>query len=609
MNYVSIQNLQLQYGDKIIFDDLTLYINQGDKIALVAKNGSGKSTLFQVILNQIPINQNAQVSLNSNISLGYLEQMPFFDENANALTAIFNSKNPSFSTVAQYKKAELERDEEKISFLTEQMNEHNLWSLESKAKEILYRLDIRDLELPLHTFSGGQLRRIALARVLLEQPDFLMLDEPTNHLDPAMILWLEQELHKSNTTLLFVSHDRYFINKIANKIYAIDQGIIKKYEGNYTTYLEKKAIENQVEQATIAKARNLYSRELEWMRRQPKARSTKAKSRIENFDNIESVAKRNLSEQQVKMSSNPFRLGSKVINFHSVSKKFGENVLLDKFSYKFTPQDKIGIIGKNGVGKSTFIKMILGLASYDSGTIDIGDTVRIGYFSQQYETFDEEMRLIEAVTEIGDVVYLSGGQSLSAAQLLENFLFERGNQYTPISKLSGGEKRRLSLVRILMKNPNVLILDEPTNDLDIMTLNILADYVSNFEGSVIVISHDRFFLDQCVDHVFYFPGQGKIQDHYGQASEYFESLFLKENSAKLIDEEPIKTEKTISYETQKEIKQLENSIAKYEEKIKDLEDKMIHLTDYDEIMKKNQELQILKEKLDQKTDEWLSLLE
>ncbi|NBO48949.1 MAG: ABC transporter ATP-binding protein [Chitinophagia bacterium] len=531
MHFVSAEKIGKSYGIKPLFRHLTFHINQGEKIALIARNGSGKSTLLRILAGKEVVD-DGKVWIHKDVKVVLFEQDPIFDESSNVLDNIFSHNHPVINAIKKYEAAEDSGDAELITKAIVEMDEKNAWDFDSKVKQILGKLNIHHLDQPVKFLSGGQRKRIALAKTLIDvgfenQYCLLIMDEPTNHLDVEMVEWLENYLDKESTTLLLVTHDRYFLDAVCNEIWELENETIYTYTGNYENYIEKKAARIESEAATIDKARNTYRKELEWMRKQPKARTTKSKSRQDAFYGIEKVAKQKIEDKQIELQLKMNRLGGKVVELKKVYKSYGEKKILTGFDYTFKKGERVGIIGKNGAGKSTFVNILQGLEEADSGKVNIGETVVFGYYSQQGLTFKQDMRVIEYVKSIAENFPLAKGGSLSAAQFLELFLFTPDQQYSYISHLSGGEKRRLQLLTILFRNPNFLILDEPTNDLDLPTLSVLENFLVDFPGCLLIISHDRYFMDRIVDHLFVFEGEGNITDFPGNYASYREE---KENN-------------------------------------------------------------------------------
>ena len=546
MHYVTVENLTKSYGVNPLFSNISFHINEGDKIALVARNGVGKSTLLR-ILSGLETPDSGTVWINKDVTVALFEQDPKFDENKTILENIFHTENPVIKAIRDYEAAVdaseeaaatgKDDDGQAISDALARMDDLNAWSFESKVKEIMDKLNIHHLKQNVASLSGGQRKRVALAQTLIDigfehQHTLLIMDEPTNHLDVEMIEWLEHYLNGENITLLLVTHDRYFLDAVTEEIWEMERSELHSYTGDYTNYLEKKTARIESELSTIDKAKNTYRKELEWMRKQPKARTTKSKSRQDNFYEVEAQAKKKIEDAQLQLNVKMSRLGGKIAELKKVSKSYGEKVIMKGFEYTFSKGERIGVIGKNGVGKSTFLNILQGIEQADSGKINIGDTVIFGNFSQQGLEFQEDMRVIEYVKTFAETFPLAKGGSLSASQFLELFLFPGDKQYTYLSSLSGGEKKRLQLLVILFTNPNFLILDEPTNDLDLPTLGVLENFLSEFQGCVLIVSHDRYFMDRLVDHLFVFEGDGEIRDFPGNYTLYREWLKVNEKKGK-----------------------------------------------------------------------------
>lgn len=522
--YLQIENLTKSYGDRLIFDSLTFGINQGDKIGLIAKNGTGKTTLLQIIAG-LESPDSGSVVFRSDIKVGYVEQMPAFDPESTAIEACLMSDNQASRAIANYEKVLASGDTDALNSAIEEMDSASAWDYDDRLKQMLHQLEITDMSQKISSMSGGQIKRVALARQLLDRPDLIILDEPTNHLDINIIEWLEEYLRRQNVTLLMVTHDRYFLDAVCNKIIEIDRCGIFTYDGNYEYYLRRRQERIDAMSAELDRVKNALRKEQEWMRRQPQARAGKAKFRIDAFYDLERRSKIDLSEKNVNLSQmQSGYIGSKIFEAKGICKSFGDKHIVRDFSYTFSRYEKLGIIGRNGVGKSTFIKMLLGIVDPDSGCWDVGTTVRFGYYSQDGINFEPGKKVIDAVTEIAEQIQLDGQQTASPMQLLNKFLFSPADQQKYISTLSGGERCRLHLATVLMRRPNFLILDEPTNDLDIVTLGILEDYLREFSGCMIVVSHDRFFLDSIVDHLFVLEGDGIIRDFPGNYSDYHQWL-------------------------------------------------------------------------------------
>ena len=586
--YLDVQQLTKSFGSLVLFENISFSIAEGQKVGLIAKNGTGKSTLLSVLSGKEGYD-SGDIIFRIDLKVGMLEQAPVFDPMESVLDACFNHQG----------------EEEKVL----------------KAKQILTQLKIRDLDQPMGQLSGGQQKRVALANVLITDPDLLILDEPTNHLDLEMIEWLEGFLNRGNKTLLMVTHDRFFLDRVCSVILELDDQTIYTYRGNYSYYLEKRQERIDNRKAEIARANNLYRTELEWMRRMPQARGHKARYREDAFYELEKVAKQRIEERQIRLKSRNVYIGSKIFECQYVSKAFGDQVILKDFYYNFSRFEKMGIVGNNGTGKSTFIKMLLGMVPLDSGRFDIGDTVRFGYFSQEGLQFDEQMKVIDVVKDIAEYIDMGGGKHFSASQFLQYFLFTPEQQHNYVYKLSGGERRKLYLCTVLMKNPNFLVLDEPTNDLDIVTLQILEEYLQDFPGCVIVVSHDRYFMDKVVDHLLVFKGEGEIKDFPGNYTQYrqWQSLQPKETAeankpakeSKETKERPQnQTKRKFTYKEKMEFERLEKEIAALEEEQQLIEEALCSGTlSVDELTEKSKRLPLLKDELDEKSMRWLELSE
>lgn len=566
MNYLSVQDLGKSYGIQTLFKGLNFGIDQGQKVALVARNGTGKTTILRALAG-VESADTGLVVFRKGIRIAFLQQESYFGNAKTVYQAIFESENPLLSAIQEYEEALLNPENaDAFQKAFDKMDQLEAWDYEVKVKTILSKLKLDELTQELSVLSGGQKKRLSLAKILIEQPDFLILDEPTNHLDLAMIEWLQEFLTKENVTLFMVTHDRYFLDAICNEILELEEGDLYRYKGNYTYYLEKKQERQAVMQTNIDKAKNLYTKELEWMRRQPKARGTKSKARIESFYDVEKSAKKRIKNDKVQLEVQMTRLGSKILELHKVSKSYGDLKILDQFTYTFKKRDRIGIVGKNGIGKTTVLNMLTGTETIDAGKIVTGDTVVIGYYTQSGMKMDEGKRVIEIVRDIAEYIPLAGGRKLTAAQMLERFLFTKDAQWKHVSVLSGGEKKRLYLLTILMKNPNFLILDEPTNDLDLITLKVLEDFLDEFEGCMITVSHDRYFMDRLVDHLFVFEGEGQVKDFPGNYTDYRENVAadgkLKIDKPKLKD--PVKDraseKRKLTYNEKKEYDTIESVI-------------------------------------------------
>ncbi|TQD33794.1 ABC-F family ATP-binding cassette domain-containing protein [Haloflavibacter putidus] len=615
MNYVSVEQIAKSYGERVLFEDISFGINQGQKIGLIAKNGTGKTSLLN-ILAKLDLPDRGEVAYRKDIKVSFLPQQPSLDANLTIEETILSSDNEILKTIAAYEKAlKNAGDTEAYQKAFDQMEAKQAWDFETQYKQILSKLNLENLDKKVKLLSGGQKRRLALAGTLLDNPDLLILDEPTNHLDLEMIEWLEGYFKKQNITLFMVTHDRYFLERVCNEIIELEAGILYNYKGNYSYYLEKREARIENEKSNTEKAKQLYKKELDWMRRQPKARTTKSKSRIEDFSDIKARASQRRNEQKVQLEINMERLGNKIVELHNISKSYEEKTLFENFDYNFQPGERLGIIGKNGTGKTTFLKTLTGNIKPDTGKIVIGETVKFGHYTQSGITIKEGQKVIDVIREFGDYIPLKKGRQISAQQLLERFLFDRKKQYDFVEKLSGGEQKRLYLCTVLIQNPNFLILDEPTNDLDIVTLNILENFLLDFPGCLIVVSHDRYFMDKIVDHLFIFKKESKIQDFPGNYSDYrsYESSKKhqgeteKKTSAAKKEWQESKTTAKLSYQEQKEYKNLEKEIAKLEAKKEKLQKDFLKDLSQEEITEKSIKLQEIEDNIEQKTERWFEL--
>jgi len=613
VNYFSIENISKSYGEKVLFENISFGINKGQKIAFVAINGSGKTTLLNIIAG-VDVPDTGQIIFRKDLKVAYLSQKEMLDDNLTVEQTIFNSDNEILNIIEQYETALKNPDNsEAYQKAFELMEHHNAWDFETQYKQILFKLKLNDLNKKISTLSGGQKKRLSLAIILINKPDLLILDEPTNHLDLEMIEWLENYLQKEKITLFMVTHDRYFLERVCNEIVELDNGKLYRYKGNYSYFLQKKEERIALEQTTVEKAKNLFKKELDWMRRQPKARTTKSKSRIDDFYTIKEKAHQRRLDHKVQLEINMERLGSKIVELHHISKSFDEKRLFDKFDYVFKRGERIGIIGKNGTGKSTFLNVLTGNIPVDSGKVVIGETVKFGYYTQSGIQINKGQKVIEVIKEFGEYIPLTKGRKISAGQLLERFLFSRKKQYDFVEKLSGGELKRLFLCTVLIQNPNFILLDEPTNDLDILTLNVLEDFLLDFPGNLLVISHDRYFMDKIVDHLFIFEGDGKVSGFPGNYSDYriyedsnpssTKKIVKKEDSRKT---EPLKGQ--LSYLEKREFNKLEKEIASLENKKATIES-MFHNHEIksDKINETSLELQEIISSLEQKEERWLEL--
>ncbi len=621
MHYVSAKDLTKSYGIKPLFHALSFHVSEGDKIALVARNGTGKSTLLKIIAGK-EVPDEGEIWINKKVDSAFFEQEPLLADNATILDNIFDHSHPVINAIKKYEAAVDAEDEEQMTECLAQMDELNAWDFESKVKQILGKLNIHHLHDKANTLSGGQRKRVALAKTLIDigfehKHVLLIMDEPTNHLDVDMVEWLEHYLNKENSTLVLVTHDRYFLDAVCNEIWEIENGTLYVHKGDYANFLEKKAQREESELASVDKARNVYRKELEWMRKQPRARTTKSKSRIDSFYKVEQKAKQQMQEQQLELQSKMNRLGGKIAELKKVSKSFGEKIILKSFDYTFKKGDRIGVVGKNGTGKSTFINLIQGLEKPDGGKINIGDTVIFGNYSQQGLIVKEDIRVIDFVKNIAEHFPLANGATMSASQFLGLFLFNPEKQYTYISKLSGGEKRRLYLLSILFRHPNFLILDEPTNDLDLPTLSVLENFLIEFEGCLVIVSHDRYFMDRLVDHLFVFEGSGIISDFPGNFSQYreWQKLLNNENGSVKKEKKPVETQSSsikhkISYKDQREFELLEKEIAELEKERKQLYLKLNESEQaYVLVQQVSSRISKINEALDKKELRWLELSE
>jgi ATP-binding cassette subfamily F protein uup len=630
LNYLSVESLSKSYAAKLLFNSISFGINQGQRIALIAKNGAGKSTLLRIITGS-EIADKGTVTFRKDIKITYLGQDPLFDANKTVIEAIYSSDNPLLIAVKNYEKAldafEKEYNEQTSAELekcTSEIDRLEAWDVEARVHEVLQRLNIAFLDRTISTLSGGQKKRVALAKVLIDEPDLLILDEPTNHLDIEMIEWLENYLISKDLTLLLVTHDRYFLDSVCTEIMELDNGKLFHYKGNFEYFIEKKAEREQIENSSVDKAKNLYYRELEWVRKMPKARGTKAKYRMDAFDGIKEKAFSGKNDEKLELGIKMNRIGGKILEFSHVQKAFTDTKIVNDFSYTFKRGEKIGIIGKNGVGKSTFLNMVMGLEQPDAGNISSGETIIYGYYSQQGLQIKEDKRVIEIVKDIAEFIPLADGSKLSASALLTKFLFPPDVQYGFVSKLSGGERRRLFLMTILIKNPNFLILDEPTNDLDIATLSVLEDFLIGFQGCLMVVTHDRYFMDKIVDHVFAFEGDGVVRDFSGNYTEYRKrkekEKDTEKDTLKKVEATPQHTsppspisqnegKKKISYKEKLEFEELEKTIALLEKQKGELTALLNAGGKNDDILKWSKEIADITTQLDEKTVRWLELSE
>lgn len=640
MNYLSVESLSKSYGSKVLFDDINFGLNQGQRTALIAKNGAGKSTLLKII-NGKEIADKGTVTFRKDITVTYLDQNPLFDPEITVIEAIYNTNNPILNAVRNYELAltEFEKDYNdqtslRLEVCTSEMDKLEAWDVEAKVHEVVQRLKIAFLDKKIGNLSGGQKKRLALAKVLIDQPDLLILDEPTNHLDVEMIEWLENYLVSKDLTLLLVTHDRYFLDSVCTEIIELDNGKLFNYKGNFQYFIEKKAEREMIEGSEIDKAKNLYRRELEWVRKMPKARGTKAKYRVDAFQDTKEKAFSKRTEDKLELGMKMSRIGGKILEFHAIKKAFAETKIVNDFSYIFKKGEKIGVVGKNGVGKSTFLNMIMGLENPDGGHISTGETIVFGYYSQEGLKLKEDKRVLDVVKDIAEFIPLADGSKLSASALLTKFLFPPDVQYSFVSKLSGGERRRLYLMTILIKNPNFLILDEPTNDLDIATLSVLEDFLTSFQGCLLVVTHDRYFMDKMVDHLFVFEGSGVLRDFPGNYTEYRAKKEQEEKDALSKPQKDIQPKietpqtpvvaqvatqpsvennvqrKKLSFKEKHELDQLEKDIANLEKEKSELSQKINQgIDNHTEMLKCSEQIGLIMSQLDEKSIRWLELSE
>ena len=621
MNYISVENLTKTYGIVTLFEDISFNINEGDKIAIVAKNGSGKTTLLNILMGK-DFADSGMVIINKDIQVVLFDQEIHFESGQTITEFIMSLDSPPMQALRNYQKSLTSDDSEFMERAFIEMENQKAWGLENEMKQILSQLKITDLNAKMDNLSGGQIKRVALAKLLIEtrvehKHTLLIMDEPTNHLDVDMVEWLEQYLSRAMVTLLLVTHDRYFLDSVCDIIWEIEDKKLYVHHGAYAQYLENKSIREENLNATIDKANNLYRKELEWMRRQPKARTTKSKSRIEAFYETEKTAKMDTRKQELELDFGMKRLGKKILELRNINKKFGNKIILDNFSYQFQRGEKVGIIGKNGVGKSTLLNIIQGLETYDSGEIEVGETIKFGYFSQKGLTYKEDQRVIDFMKDIAEYYPLANGKSISASQFLKMFLFNEQTQYTTISNLSGGERRRLYLISILFQNPNFLIFDEPTNDLDLPTLTVLESFLVQFQGCLIIVSHDRYFMDKIVDHLLVFEGEGKIKDFIGSFTEYRDQLAQSKNTKKSEPAKPVEEKQTkntnskrkLSFKEQKELESIEKEMPILKKKQDEILEKLNNETDYNIISELSQELEETTSQLEAHEMRWLELQE
>ncbi len=619
MQFLRIENASKSYGEKILFKDINLNISQGDRIGLVAKNGSGKTTLLNVIAGTDTVEgETSSILLNKDIAIYYLQQDPQLSPTSTVFDEVYSSDNENLNAIRNYELALQSKDQERIDATYQIVDRLHAWNVEVEIKELISRFNVGHLDAEVGSLSGGQKKRLALIKLIIANPDFLILDEPTNHLDIVMIEWLENYLEKASRTLFMVTHDRYFLERVCNEILELDKGNLYSYKGNYTDFLEKRMTRIQNERIEKDKYVKLYKKELDWINRQPKARGTKAKSRVSNFQGIKSEAFKNLDDKELILSIESSRLGSKILELYNVEKAYDDLVLVHDFSYKFKKGEKVGIIGNNGTGKTTLIRMMMKDLKPDVGRVVVGETVVFGHYNQEGLLLDTDKRVIDVIRDIAEYLPMPKGQKLTAEQLLERFMFPRPQQQVYVSRLSGGERRRLLLLTVLMKNPNFLILDEPTNDLDILTLNVLEEYLNQFKGCVIIVSHDRFFMDKLTDHLFVLEGNGAIRDYNGNYTQYRESG--KKNNVhvsttpdvKVKSEVPdaVKVKRKLSYHEQREIEAIEKELDDLEERKKEISsrfhDETLSGTKINEL---SQELSKIQSEIENKELGWMEIQE
>ncbi|TLX78427.1 ABC-F family ATP-binding cassette domain-containing protein [Labilibacter sediminis] len=616
--YLSVEELTHHWGDIRLFSDLNFGISEGQKIGLIARNGTGKTTLLNILAGKL-LGDKGKVTYRKGIKVGYLSQLPELNINNSVIEEIFASENPQVIAIKAYEKALADQNHDALGHLIEELDKLNAWDFESRIKQILSQLKITNFDQLISQLSGGQKKRVALANILINEPDFLILDEPTNHLDLEMIEWLEGYLERSKATLMMVTHDRYFLDRVCNEIYELADQSLYYYKGNYQYFLEKREERIQTQNAQVEKAKNLLKKEQDWMNRMPQARATKAKYRIDAFHDLKKKAHSGITEQSINLDIKATRLGKKIIECHGLNKSFGDLKILDDFNYKFAQGEKVGIIGKNGTGKSTFLNTITGAITPDSGYLETGETVVIGYYRQDGMKIDNDKKVIDIISDISEHITLGSGNSMSPAQFLRHFLFSNEMHHVQVDNLSGGEKKRLYLMTVLMKNPNFLILDEPTNDLDIFTLNLLEEYLQNFKGCVIIVSHDRYFMDKIVDHLFVFEGQGNIKDFPGNYTIYHNFKLEEEKAQKKVEkvkkEPAAKTTvkdkpRKLSFKEKKELEEIEREMDELNTEKTDIENDLNSgLLDAESLTEKSKRLNEVMSILDEKEFRWLELSE
>ena len=613
MNYLTVENISKSYGERVLFDDISFGINKDQKIAFVAKNGSGKTSILNIIAG-LDTSDSGQVVSRKGISIAYLAQNMDLDPALTIEETIFATDNTVLNVVKQYEAA-LENPENADAFQTafDLMEQYNAWDFETQYRQILSKLKLDDLTLKVGALSGGQKKRLSLAIVLINKPDLLILDEPTNHLDLEMIEWLEAFFSKEKITLFMVTHDRYFLERVCNEIIELDEGNIYKYKGNYSYYLQNKEERLALEATNLGKAKSLFKKELDWMRRQPKARTTKSKSRTDDFYQIKEKAHQRRQDHQVQLEINMERLGSKILELHKLKKSYGDKKILDGFDYIFKRGERVGIIGKNGTGKSSFLNIITETAPLDGGKVTVGETVKFGYYTQSGINVKPGQKVIEVIKEFGEFIPLTKGRKISASQLLERFLFDKKKQYDFVERLSGGEQKRLYLCAVLIQNPNFLILDEPTNDLDVVTLNVLENFLLDYPGNLLVVSHDRYFMDKIVDALFVFRGEGVVENFPGNYSDFraYDGSIPKEVEKKKTPEKVVEKKRkpvSLNFDEKREFGGLEAEIGRLQKSKASIENQFLNVEiPTDEIAAKSEELEVVIKKLEQKEERWLEL--
>ncbi|MDB9760137.1 ABC-F family ATP-binding cassette domain-containing protein [Flavobacteriaceae bacterium] len=612
MNYISVENISKSYGDRTLFSNLSFGINKNQKVAFVAKNGTGKTSILNIIAG-LDTPDEGQVIQRKDIQIAYLSQNQIFDDSLSVEQTIFATENRVLPIIKQYEKAlENPEDSDNYQKAFDLMDQNNAWDFETQYKLVLSKLKLTDLSMKVGKLSGGQKKRLSLAILLINKPDLIILDEPTNHLDLEMIEWLEEYFKKEKITLFMVTHDRYFLERVCNEIIELDHGELHKYKGNYSYYLEKKEERITQEATTTNKAKNLFKKELDWMRRQPKARTTKSKSRIDDFSEIKEKAHKRRQDHTVQLEINMERLGSKIVELHKLKKSFGDLKILDGFEYVFQKGERIGVIGKNGTGKSSFLNILTDREPIDGGKVVVGETVKFGYYTQKGIVVKEGQKVIEVIKEFGEEIPLTKGRRISASQLLERFLFDKKKQYDFVEKLSGGEQKRLYLCTVLIQNPNFLILDEPTNDLDVITLNVLESFLLDFPGNLIVVSHDRYFMDKIVDSLFVFRGDGVVENFPGNYSDYrtYEDSKPKEKVVKVEKKQAVITPSKVklSFEEKREFGSLEKDIERLGRKKKSIEASFMQEgISQEQVKEKSEELHKVISSLEEKEERWFEI--